>query len=611
MCGIVGKYYFNENNFQNDDLHHMMRAIHHRGPDSDGEFINDDVAIGFKRLSIIDTLKGDQPFFNENKKIVAVVNGEIYNFKELRNALSAKGHVFRSNSDCEVVVHLYEEYGRSFFDKLNGMFAICLFDIEKRVLFIARDRIGIKPFYTYMDKNVFLFASEIKGILAVKEVLTEPEKNVLGEYLCFRFLSGRRTFFSEIKSVEPGTCIEISKGALLIWKYCSSRSKDCSGKYERDADLADQIRHALYGSVDRQLVSDVPVGTLLSGGVDSSWVSVVANSIMPGIRTFTVGFNESAYDESPYAKLVAKTFNLNYHELKIGPEKFSETLPKAIWFNDEPLCHANSVHIYLICNYAREFVKVLLTGEGADEFFGGYPRYFVAKLSSSLQRPPLNLINPFLRISRSFWSRKGKKIVDSLALNDVQLVLWNSLFVEPSKVAWLIGEKEVDISCREKMLDHLWSDGVSVMDNLLRFEQKTYLHSILLRQDKMSMAASIESRVPILDNQMLALANSITAAQKIRRMRTKYLFKKAASIDLPRTIVQRAKVGFGVPIGDWIRDRNGLGQYIELLMDISVDMDINRKRLETIIAEHNDLRSDHSDVLWPLINYAIWYEKFF
>jgi len=379
MCGIVGKYYFNPNQYNASDLPGMMKIISHRGPDSSGTFTNGIVALGFQRLSIIDVTTGDQPLYNETGDIVLVANGEIYNFKELEKKLKSSGHIFKTKTDCEVIIHLYEEYGNSFVEKLNGMFAFCLYDSRKKTLLMARDRMGIKPLYYYRNEDVLIFASEIKGILAAHGISAKQEVNVLDEYLCFGHLCNGKTFFSGIAGLEPGSLMEVTSRGLqasMYWRPEFSESKLSEDRYR------EKIEHCVNDSVRRQIVSDVPLGSLLSGGVDSSWVSAIAGKVSPGIKTFTVGFHEPDYNEIPYARLLTRSFNFDYHHLIIGNKEYADSLEQSIWHYEEPLNFAGAMQNRLICKYARDFVKVVLTGEGADELFGGYLRQYLSKLQT-------------------------------------------------------------------------------------------------------------------------------------------------------------------------------------------------------------------------------------
>jgi len=609
MCGIVGKYYFERNLFSSHDLQGMMKAIEHRGPDDQGEYCNERVALGFTRLSIIDTVSGHQPLFNERKTIVLIANGEIYNFRELRETLISMGHEFRTKSDCEVIVHLYEEYGDQFITQLNGMFAFCLYDSDTEKAIIARDRIGIKPLYFYHDSKVLVFGSEIKGIIASDVVPCEKRAHILDEYLCFRSLSNWRTFFSGIDVLEPGSCIIARGSEFRLWKFWKPEIKD---RGEDDSSIIRNIDETLNACVKRQMISDVPLGSLLSGGVDSSWVSAVAGRHLKNMNTFTVGFQESEYDETRYAKMLASSFGLNYHDIKVGNKEFADFLPQAIWYHDEPLTHANSVQIHLICKYAKQFVKVLLTGEGADELFGGYPRYYICKLGNYFYKLNSYTQKSVLHTLNLIPERRIQKLRSFLGQRDQELVLLNAEFVKWNKLSRILDHDQPEISQRVQLLDRTWNPNLDIMDNLLIFEQKSYLQAILIRQDKMSMGASIESRVPILDNQMVSLANSIPARKKINYLQPKHLFKKSATKNIPKKIVYKRKVGFGVPIGFWLRDKDGMGRYLDLLMDRADYVDgVNRTKLEEMIKDHKSGKENHEDIIWPLINYVLWDQIFF
>jgi asparagine synthase (glutamine-hydrolysing) len=607
MCGIVGKYYFNLNQYDASDLPRMMKVISHRGPDSSGTFKDGVVALGFQRLSIIDVTTGDQPLYNERGDIVLIANGEIYNFKELRTALQSSGHVFKTNSDCEVIIHLYEEYGNRFVEKLNGMFAFCLYDSSKKLLLMARDRMGIKPLYFCRTHDSLVFASEIKGILASNGISAKHEDNVLDEYLCFGYLCNGKTFFSGITSLEPATLMEITGKGVHSQKYWLPEIINSSLD---EAQSIQKIKSSVHHSVERQMVSDVPLGSLLSGGVDSSWVTSIAGQLAPGIKTFTVGFNEPDYNEIPYARLLAHSFGLDDHSLIFGNRDFTDSLESTIWHHDEPLLFANAVQNRLICRYARDFVKVVLTGEGADELFGGYQRQYLSKLQNqylSLDKASQKLIPPALKYLPF---HKMKTLRKYLLSSPHELVLWNAATAEKEKLIWLFDKQEFDISNRIKQMNGMWRENLNVIDNLLLFDQQTYLRAILTMKDKASMAESMELRVPILDNEMIATAHAIPGDMKIKRLRTKYLYKKAAADHVPGQIVYKKKVGFLVPVEEWLRDKTGLGRYLDLLNDTANTIDgINRIKLEKMIREHETGTNNHYAVLWSLINYTIWRQQ--
>lgn len=610
MCGIVGKYYFKQTTFDGNDIDLMMQAIYHRGPDSSGKYVNERVELGFQRLSIIDTVSGHQPLYNETKNIVLLVNGEIYNYTEFVPLLKSKGHVFSTRSDCEVIIHLYEEFGIDCLSKLNGMFSLCLLDTRHDVMYVARDRVGIKPLYYYINKEVIIFGSEIKAILASSDVVTDEAKDSMAEYLCFRYLANFRTFFSGVNALEPGTYIRISSSGCSFETFWDPTQYVLH--YGQGLNFVEIVNSALTSSVQRQMMTDVPLGTQLSGGVDSSLVSKLAAGYSPGLKTFTVSFFESDFDESTYARMLADSAGLEYHQIRVDGKTFADILPKVIWFHDEPLCHANSVHMYLLCKYAQQYVKVLLTGEGADELFAGYPRYQICGLGDAYNKLHPNFASLVKLALKGFPIRKITKIVNNLGLCRRELALWNSSFATKDKVSWLLDSNDIAFDARSALLNSVWNDELSIYDNLLLYEQRSYLHPILMRQDKMSMAASVESRVPLLDNEMLEVANVIPYRCKVRHFTPKYLFKKVAERHIPRKIVYKKKVGFGVPVDEWLNDHKGLGRYLDLLMDTARSFNgVSRPRIEQLVSEHVSRRKNHGDVLWPLVNYAIWREQFF
>lgn len=585
----------------------MMAAIEHRGPDDSGQFCDDTVALGFQRLSIIDTEGGHQPLLNEDGSIILLANGEIYNYRELRKELEAKGHQFRTHSDCEVIVHLYEEYGEDFFQYLNGMYGISLYDTKTKTLIVGRDRIGIKPMYLMQQDKVLLFGSEIKGILAAKECTPIREKNTLREYLLYRYLSGDRTFFQGIRKLMPGSYIKVTATGLTH-HYHWKPSLDLKG--QSDQSWIAEINALLKESVKRQMVSDVPLGTLLSGGVDSGVVSAISAKEQQGIHAFTVGFKEAGFNEADLAAKVAEENDMQHHVKSFSPEEFAQTLPKVLWFNDEPLTHANSVQIYLICKYARQHVKVLLTGEGADELFGGYPRYYMAKLGYLFAS-----LGPIGRLAGALLGlvpgRKLSKLANMLGLSKEQLVTNNSRFVAPDDVEQLFVNPETE-DHRARLKAQVCNDQDSMLDNLLIFEMQSYMQPILSRQDKMSMAASMESRVPILDNVVMDLALKIPASTKIKRFQPKDLLKKVAVDHIPNENIYGKKQGFGVPVGQWMREQEQMKTYLTDIVDFNWQEEgVDAKVVERLVHEHQSGARDHGDLLWPLVNYVLWTKVFF
>lgn len=607
MCGIAGKFNTDLRPVKESEIIEMTGAIAHRGPDDEGIFIFGHAGIGFRRLSIIDVKGGRQPIENEDGQVVAATNGEIYNFQELRDLLISKGHRFRTGSDVEVVIHLYEEYGDGFAHLLNGMFAIALYDKRKDRMLLLRDRMGVKPLYYQKNGNSIFFASEIKGIIASNEARREKEDSVFDEYILFRFLAEDRTFFKDVRSLSPGTLCVIDRRGIVFKKYSGCVAESWSGDAGQ---LTADILASITESVKMQLMSDVPMGTLLSGGVDSSLVTALASRELPGIDSFTVGFEENEYDESLYAKAVSEKFGTRYNELKVSGREFAENLSKAVWFHDEPLNHANSVQLYMVSKLARKSVKVLLTGEGADEVFGGYPRYYINRLADRTHTAG----SDFLRVSAGALSllgfRKASKLSDLVSMNPERMIIMNSAFInKPYKISL---DLDAALRGRTAVLEGIGLCGGDSINRLLFYEQKTYLQSVLNRADKMSMAASVEARVPFLENRTVALVNSISGRNKIKKFSPKYLLKQAAKKVLPGSVVDRKKVGFGSPIGKWLRDPRGLGRFLDGLTESAeISSRVGTERLRRLITEHRSAEADHSDILWPMINYSVWEMEFF
>jgi asparagine synthase (glutamine-hydrolysing) len=507
-----------------------------------------------------------------------------------------------------VIIHLYEEYGNSFVEKLNGMFAFCLYDSEKQLLIIARDRMGIKPLYYCQTEDVLIFASEIKGILAANRISAVSEANVLDEYLCFGSLCKGRTFFSKIVSLEPGCLVEVTNRGIHSQRYWMPEIAESALS---EAQYIEKIESSVNNSVRRQMMSDVPLGSLLSGGVDSSWVSVIANKLAPGIKTFTVGFPDPAHNEIPYARFTARSYGFDHHDFVSDNKEYADSLEHTIWHHDEPLTFASSVQNRLVCRYARDFVKVVLTGEGADELFGGYPRQYLSKLQNQFLLLG-NVNQKLILLALKFMPvRKIKTLRRFMGLSPYELVLWNAVQTEREKIAWLFDKDEPDISNRVEQLNKVWNKNLDTIDNLLLFDQQTYLRSILNMKDKMSMAESMELRVPTLDNEMISMAHEIPGDIKLRQLQTKYLFKKAAARHIPKKIVYKKKIGFTIPVDKWLRDKAGAGRYLDQLIDLADKIEgINKSKLEKVICEHKSGTQNHQNILGHLIYYVIWRQQY-
>jgi asparagine synthase (glutamine-hydrolysing) len=615
MCGICGIINADRSNaVDKKELIRIRDTMSHRGPDDKGIYISGGVGLAHLRLSIIDVEGGHQPICNEDKSIWCVYNGEIYNYQSVRDRLVRNGHKFATNTDTEILVHLYEEDGTEFLSKLQGMFAFVIWDSNKDKIFAARDRLGIKPFYYSIHLNRFIFASEIKAILQCERFKKIANIDCIPEYLIFRFIAGDKTFIKGIYSLLPGHWLVWDHQKLTINQYWSiyDRRPEMSGYTQTE--ILRKLDHLLSTSVERRLISDVPLGTLNSGGVDSSIVTAYASEMKnEPVNSFSVGFEDLEYDESYYASIVSDKFGTNHHSLILSQEKFAEYLPLCIWYNDEPLNHANSVPIYLICRLAKRYVSVILSGEGADEIFGGYPRYWLFMLQDLF---PLIIRRALMIGVSKIPGHYASKLRNYLPMSDYDALLLNSAFVLPSSIKDLLGYKS---KCtfspyRESVIDFASRHAETFVDKGLCLDIHTYLISILQRKDRMSMAAGVEARVPFLDHELVEFGMSLPCHYKLslRNLRTKSILKSLASKKLPNEIINRKKSGFGIPINKWLINRNGLRPFINLLFDKRFEERgiFNQRKIKNIVNEHLAGKVDHSDLLWPLINLELWFQIF-
>lgn len=612
MCGICGVATRDGAPVDESLLLAMTRAIQHRGPDDEGTYLFPGVGLGFRRLSIVDLAAGHQPMTNETGDLWVIFNGEIYNHRELRDDLVKKGHVFRTSSDTETILHLFEEEGNNAFAKLNGMFAIALWDERAKRLTIARDRLGIKPLHYFASGSDLVFASEVKALLLHPAVPRALNVESLREFLIFRSASGESSLYRDIKNLLPGHLMVWENGTLKIEQYWDvTLQGGITPQQERTAEH--ELAHLVRDSISLQLMADVPVGTLLSGGIDSSVVTALAAQASSGfLSSFSIGFAEEAFNELHYARMVAKRCQTRQHELVVSNLEFSSALPEMIYYLDEPLNHANSVQIYYISAFARSEVKVLLTGEGADEIFGGYPRYFVP----TLLRPWLWVPRPIRKAMGSVLRRssnhRARKIGDNLPRTAEELLIYNSAFAHPHTIHGLLNADvpESSLSYRYAALRAPVLRHATTLQRLSYLELKTYLVSILNRMDKMTMAAGIEARVPFLDHRIVEWGFNLPDSLKLHRAGNKWLLKQVAAALLPREVVTRKKSGFGVPVGAWFQDPHGLGRYLDLLGERAFRergyFDI--AKIDQIVDDHRRGKHDHGELLWELVNLELWHK---
>jgi len=615
MCGICGIIHFDkQNKIQEDVLIKMRDVMVHRGPDDEGLYRDSHVGLGFRRLSIIDLTGGHQPMSNEDGTIWIVFNGEIYNHSELRLLLESKGHIYKTKSDTESIIHLYEEEGVKGFERMNGMFALAIWDNPRNRLVLLRDRLGVKPLYYTITKEGLIFASEIKSILESKQVERVINSEGLGEYLMFRYLSGEKTLFKNVLSLGPGCMLTLEEKAIRITKFWDLPSPDEKLNLP-EKEMVERLDYLLNDSIKLRLMSDVPLGSFSSGGIDSSLATAYAAKLLESpLNTFSVGFSELDFDESKYYRLISQKFKTIHHEITINNHEFADSLPKLIWYHDEPLNHPNSVMLFHLSKLAKERVTVVLTGEGADELFAGYPRYFIPKIVSYYLRHPIYLRRAIQVSIKLLKGRRIQKIKDFMSASLSDAIIENSSYV-PCEIA---NKLLVDDKCKNWMgsrnsylEEHLSSQ--SLLEYLIRLELRTYLVSILNRQDKMTMAASLEAREPFLDYRLVEFALNIPESHKLKGTQTKYILKKLAERTLPKKIVYRKKSGFGVPVSIWLKDKQKLGAYLDLLSEPRFMQRgyFNTKEVQKLVKNHIHGISDCGEVLWALINLELWTRIFF
>jgi asparagine synthase (glutamine-hydrolysing) len=624
MCGICGIFHFDRGEpVERKVLDAMNRRILHRGPDEDGFYISSNVGLAMRRLSIIDLTMGQQPVTNEDGNLFLIYNGEIYNHEELRAELQARGHRFRSRSDTETIVHLYEEYGPDCIRRLRGMFAFSLWDARRHKLFIARDRLGIKPLYYRYTPEMFLWGSEIKAILAHPSVRAELNPVALPEYLAFGYLSSSETLYRGIEKLMPGHWLEVDEsGRLRIEAYWDVPQAMSENKPERW--YIDKYRGMLEEAVESHLMSDVPLGVFLSGGLDSSAVAALMTKIHRApVETFSVGYAEQQYSELSYAETVAKHLGSIHHQVHLSRQEFFDALPKLIWHEDEPLAWPSSVALYFVARLARERVKVVLTGEGSDETLAGYTRYPWTVWNARFDRIYRGVVPSGLRhsvrqalatsgtlhanfrrkLEHTFLGRDGSSFASFYFDN------FYSAFPEAEQADLLAPEYHASSGGAYRNSLAFWerSSG-DLLTRLLYTDLKTYLVELCMKQDQMSMAASIESRVPFLDHELVEFAVTMPPGVKTRGLSGKRILKAAVADLLPASIVYRKKMGFPTPIGGWL-----LGPQMETIEDLLLEPRslerglFEQEAVRRIFAEHRAHHRDHTDRIWRLLNLELWH----
>jgi len=627
MCGISGIYNFDDSIAVDAGvIKKMTDAIRHRGPDDEGFYVNKNIGLGVRRLSIIDLQKGHQPMFNEDRTIWIAYNGEIYNYKELTRILKRRGHIFYTNCDTETIVHLYEEYGENCVNHLNGMFALAIWDSNKRQVFLARDRLGIKPLYYTENNGRVIFASEIKSILQVENVKREVDPEAFSDYLALQYSTPPNTMFKGIRKVRPGHTVVIKNGKITEREYWDIHYPNVDEN--KDEYYIERFDELFKESIKRRLISDVPLGVLLSGGVDSSTVLALLSEMnSEQIKTFSVGCNVSGiYNEFKYARMVAKRFNTDHHEVLVEPKTFIEYLPKYIWHMDEPVADLASVPFFFVLELARKNVTVVLSGEGGDEVLNGYWFGGIAKRIDVIRK--FQMLPKFIRegipARLNSWIPNGvMKRIESANVplehrNLYQLPNLEKIFTEEEKLElspYLTGQYS---DSREKLrYFYQRSTAKDMLSQISYVYSKLWLpEDVLMKADKMSMANSVELRVPFLDHILVEFMASVPISLKVRKTWygnyiTKYILKEIISKKIPKEIIHRKKLGLQVPLGYWFR--GALQDFVRdiLLSDECISAGFfDGKTVENLINRHLKGEEDLSQKIKVLLVFELWRRTF-
>lgn len=653
MCGIAGWVNLDTSRSSNIDreavLHSMCETIVHRGPNSEGLWLDDNVALGMRRLSVIDLVTGDQPVFSEDKSVIVMMNGELYNYREVRADLEKRGHRFVTKSDTEILPHLYQEYGDALVDHLNGMYAFSLWDTRKKKLIIARDRFGEKPLYYGVFDNKLIYASEPKAILAYTAVRTEIDLNALRHYVSFDYVPAPMSIYKGIHKLPAAHILIVENGEVRTRRYWdikwsadtpvrtdpkasengSNQESPAKTQRRREESLsskADELRNLLSDAVRMRLVADVPLGILLSGGIDSSTVAAFATQhATEKVKTFSIGFEEDSFDESKYARQVATHLNTEHYEEKLSAEKAGDLISEIGTWLDEPMSDASLIPTFLLASFVRKHVTVALGGDGGDELFAGYPMYYAHKVAakylsipsfvrSGLIEPVINSL-PVSTKNLSF-DYKAKRFVRASHYDAVtrhhswfgsfSLASHESLFSED-----VLTQTDADIYRGVRELVDA-SDAKNVIEQMQYADINYYLaEDILTKVDRAAMAVSLETRAPFLDPRVGQFAASIPVEYKLKGKSGKHILKEAMKDLLPHDILHRPKKGFGIPIAEWLKGRlNPLMHDMLSSERLKQQGLFNAEYVQKLIAEHENGKASHHKELWTLLVFELWCDNF-
>lgn len=626
MCGIAGWINLEKKNSQNGEaaLHSMCEQMLHRGPDSEGLWLDERVALGMRRLSIIDLHTGEQPVYSEDKQVVVVMNGELYNFQSVRKDLEKRGHKFETQTDTEILPHLYEEHGEAMLEHINGMFAFALWDKPKKKLLIARDRFGEKPLYYGVFDGKLIFASELKVLLANPRVKTEINRDALRQFLSFDYVPAPASIYKNIYKLPAAHFLTVEKGEIktrrywnLSWQKKEIKSLESS---------AEELRELLADAVRMRLVADVPLGILLSGGVDSSTVAAFATQFSSEkVKTFSIGFEEDSFDESKYARQVAKHLDTEHYEDKLSVGKAADLISEIGTWLDEPMSDGSLLPTFLLSRFVRKHVTVALGGDGGDEIFAGYPMYYAHKVANIYNSVPgilrNNLIEPIvnnLPVSNKNMSFdfKAKRFV---AASKYDLVTRHHSFFGSFSI-----DQQRDLLSKdvlEKTSNDIYKDAknlLKICDATNEIEQMQFLdinfymaENILTKVDRASMAVSLEVRAPFLDPRIAKFAAQLPLEYKLKGSKGKYILKKAVEPLLPKNILHRPKKGFGIPIAEWLKNRlNPLMHETLAPKRLKEQGLFDEKYVQKLIKEHETNAASHHKQLWTLLVFQLWFNNF-
>lgn len=607
MCGFVG--YINKKEKKHDIIKNMSNKIIHRGPDSENYYEDDLISLAFRRLSFIDLKNGGQPMYNEDKSLVITYNGEIYNFLEIKKDLIEKGHIFNNNSDTEVIIHGYEEYKEKIVDKLRGMFSFVIWDKKKNELFGARDPFGIKPFYYTKQNDTFIFGSEIKSFIEHPDFKKEVNKEALKPYLTFQYSVLEETFFKNVYRLKPGHFIKYKNGKINITKYFNYKYESQKIEYEK---LANKINENVKKSVDIHRISDenVKVGAFLSGGVDSSYVV----SVLKPDKTFSVGFDFEKFNETNYSKELSNILKIENKRKLITADEFFYALDKVQYYSDEPHANLSAVPLYYLSKLARQDVKAVLSGEGADELYGGYESYYEEPIFKKYKKIPF-FLRRFIKIlvfklpyfkGQNFLIKGGSKleeyyIGEAFIMNDKEA---NNILNEKYKSKLSFKDitkpfyeevKDMDDLCKKQYIDmNLWLPN-----------------DILLKADKMTMANSLELRVPFLDKELFKESLTIPSNYKVNDKTTKCVFRSASLMEVPKEWANRKKKGFPVPFSIWIKEEKYYNIVKNIFNEEFVDDFFDKEKINKLLEKHYTQEENNGRKIYTILSFLIWYKKYF